>query len=54
MEHLHIKFIVAPLVFVFLRVDLPLTAAADTIVLPFELFDEPTTPRLDADRRVQL
>jgi uncharacterized protein YceK len=46
MEHLHIKFIVAPLMFVFLLVDLPLSAAADTIVLPFELFHEPTTPRL--------
>jgi uncharacterized protein YceK len=42
----NIKFIVAPLMFVFLLVDLPLSAAADTIVLPFELFHEPTTPRL--------
>lgn len=46
MEHLHIKFIVAPLMFVFLLVDLPLSAAADTIILPFELFHEPTIPRL--------
>ena len=39
-------FLFAPLMFVFLLVDLPLSAAADTIVLPFELFHEPTTPHL--------
>ena len=46
MEYPHVKIFIAPLVFVFLLVDLPLTAAADTVAAPFELFYKPTTPRL--------
>lgn len=46
MEYIHVKLIVAPLVFVFQLIDLPLTVAADTVALPFEWFSEPSAPRL--------
>lgn len=38
MEKTHVKYGVAPLLFGFLLVDLPLTIIADTVLLPFELF----------------
>lgn len=46
MERPHVRFIIAPIVFVFSVVDLALTIVADTVLLPFELFVEPKNKRL--------
>jgi len=46
MEHAHVKFIVAPIAFLFLVPDLALTAAFDTILFPIEYFVESDQPRL--------
>ena len=46
MEHAHIRYAVAPVLFVFSVVDLALTIVADALLLPFELFSEPENSRL--------
>ena len=45
MNHAHVRYIVAPIVFVGLIIDLPFTLIADTVLLPIELFVECPYPR---------
>jgi uncharacterized protein YceK len=49
MDKTHVKFVVAPIIFVFLIVDLPLTVVTDTVLLPFELFIDPKSPRVSIE-----
>jgi len=46
MKYPHVFLLIAPLVFVFSVIDLPLTMVADTVFLPFEVGTEAENPRL--------